>query len=129
MPESLLKKRLWHRSFPVNFVKFLRSPFFTEHLQWLCFWRILTLSRLFKLQQRKERDHPLSLCLTTFLAHSQTFRCLIRSFASFCIWNIHLTFLIVMTRLLLVTITPHLEISIWLNFTLTHQFKLGGVVF
>ena len=22
--------------FPVNFVKFLRTPFFTEHLQWLC---------------------------------------------------------------------------------------------
>ena len=28
----LLKKRLWHRCFPVNFVKFLRTPFFTEHL-------------------------------------------------------------------------------------------------
>ena len=29
MPESLFKKscRLWHRSFPVNFVKFLRTPF------------------------------------------------------------------------------------------------------
>ena len=24
---SLLKKRLWHRCFPVNFVKFLRTPF------------------------------------------------------------------------------------------------------
>ena len=29
------KKRLWHRSFPVNFVKFQRSPFFIEHLRWL----------------------------------------------------------------------------------------------
>ena len=28
-----LKKRLWHRDFPVNFVKFLiETPFFTEHL-------------------------------------------------------------------------------------------------
>ena len=26
-PASLLKKRLWHRCFPVNFVKFLRTPF------------------------------------------------------------------------------------------------------
>ena len=26
-PATLLKKRLWHRSFPVNFVKFLRTPF------------------------------------------------------------------------------------------------------
>ena len=24
---TLLKKRLWHRCFPVNFVKFLRRPF------------------------------------------------------------------------------------------------------
>ena len=32
---SLLKKRLWHRRFPVSFVKFLRAPFLTEHLWWL----------------------------------------------------------------------------------------------
>ena len=29
-----LKKRPWHRRFPVNFPKFLRTPFLTEHL-WL----------------------------------------------------------------------------------------------
>ena len=29
----LLKNRLWHRCFPVNFSKFIRTPFFTEHLQ------------------------------------------------------------------------------------------------
>ena len=34
-PATLLKKRLWHRCFPVNFVKFPRTPFLTEHLQWL----------------------------------------------------------------------------------------------
>ena len=34
-PATLLKKRLWHRCFPVNFVKFLRTPFFIEHLWWL----------------------------------------------------------------------------------------------
>ena len=27
--------RLQDRYFPVNFVKFLRIPFFTEHLRWL----------------------------------------------------------------------------------------------
>ena len=32
---KLLKKRLWHRCFPVNFAKSLRTPFFTEHLRWL----------------------------------------------------------------------------------------------
>ena len=27
----LLKKELWHRCFPVNFAKFLRTPIFKEH--------------------------------------------------------------------------------------------------
>ena len=31
-PATLLKKRFWQRCFPV---KFLRAPFFTEHLWWL----------------------------------------------------------------------------------------------
>ena len=26
-------QRLWHRCFPVNFVKFLGTPFLTEHLK------------------------------------------------------------------------------------------------
>ena len=30
-----LKKRLWHRCFTVNFAKFLRTLFVTEHLRWL----------------------------------------------------------------------------------------------
>ena len=29
-PATFLKKRLWHRRFPVNFAKFLRTPFLTE---------------------------------------------------------------------------------------------------
>ena len=32
-PATLLKKTLWHRSFPVTFAKFLRTPFLTEHLR------------------------------------------------------------------------------------------------
>ena len=32
---TLLKWRLWYRCFPVNFVKFLRTSFPTEHLWWL----------------------------------------------------------------------------------------------
>ena len=31
---TLLKKRLWHRCFPLNFAKFFRTPIFTEH-RWL----------------------------------------------------------------------------------------------
>ena len=32
---TLLKARLWHRCFPVNFVKFPRTPFLTEQFWWL----------------------------------------------------------------------------------------------
>ena len=31
-PATFLKKRLWHKCFPVNIEKFLRTPFVTEHL-------------------------------------------------------------------------------------------------
>ena len=34
-PATLLRKRLCHRCFPENFAKFLRTPFLTEHIQWL----------------------------------------------------------------------------------------------
>ena len=34
---TLLKKRPWHRGFPMNFAQFLRTPFVTEHLRWLLF--------------------------------------------------------------------------------------------
>ena len=34
-PTTLLKMRLWHRCFPVNFAKFLRIPCLTEHIRWL----------------------------------------------------------------------------------------------
>ena len=27
-----LKKRLWHRCFPVNFTKLLKTPFLSEHI-------------------------------------------------------------------------------------------------
>ena len=32
---TLLKRRLWRTCFPVNFAKFLRTPFLTEHFRWL----------------------------------------------------------------------------------------------
>ena len=35
MAAILFEKRLWYKCFPVNFVKIIRVPFFTEHLRWL----------------------------------------------------------------------------------------------
>ena len=37
-PATLLRKRLWHRYFPVNFAKFIRTPFIIELLYDGCFW-------------------------------------------------------------------------------------------
>ena len=34
-PATLLKKKLWHRCFPANSVKFIKTPFYKEHLLWL----------------------------------------------------------------------------------------------
>ena len=36
-PATLLKKRLWHRCFPVNFAKFLRN-LFSQNTSSGCFW-------------------------------------------------------------------------------------------
>ena len=33
-PATLVKKRLWHRCFPVNFANFIRTPSFMEYLRW-----------------------------------------------------------------------------------------------
>ena len=35
LPATFLKRRLWHRCFPLNFAKFLRTSSLTEHLRWL----------------------------------------------------------------------------------------------
>ena len=43
---DLLKKKLWDRCFPVNFAKFIRTPFFTEDLRWL----LLSVWNLSKIQ-------------------------------------------------------------------------------
>ena len=36
---ATLFKRPWHRCFPVNFAKFLRTPVLTEHLRWLLLYK------------------------------------------------------------------------------------------
>ena len=46
-PGTLLKERFQHGCLPVNFTKFLRTPFFTEHLS-SCFWMIFLISKIFK---------------------------------------------------------------------------------
>ena len=49
---TLLKKKLWHRHFPVNFAKFLRTPFMQNTsgrvlLEWHVFWNDIFLALVF----------------------------------------------------------------------------------
>ena len=57
MPESLLKKRLWHRCFAVNFVNFLRALILKnicgEHLQEKCATKFYDYFFLFNNQYRE----------------------------------------------------------------------------
>ena len=58
-PATLSKKRLWHRWFPGNLVKFLRAAFFIEHLRWLLlrheFPANIYLSKHFKVNKRNRK--------------------------------------------------------------------------
>ena len=58
-PATLLKKRLWHRCFPVDFVKFPRTSFFTEHL-----WTTASMFSLDKLLHLELRTCHLSVVPT-----------------------------------------------------------------
>ena len=42
---QLYYKRLQHKCSPVKFVKFLKTPFFTEHFRWLLLENLFRLSR------------------------------------------------------------------------------------
>ena len=59
-PAALLKMRLWHRCFPVNFVKFLRTPFLQNTSRRLLLYGF-SLSKLEKLSSESEELKEASL--------------------------------------------------------------------
>ena len=56
-----LKKRLWHRCFPVNCVKFLRTPFCTEHL-WVTASRVYVIYAASVNFKKKTEDTERTIC-------------------------------------------------------------------
>ena len=50
-PATLLKKRFWHRCFLVNFAKFLKTPFFIEHLWWLLLKEVIRIVFFMRVHQ------------------------------------------------------------------------------
>ena len=85
-PATLLKKRLWSRCFPVNFVKFLRTPFLTEHLWWL----LLKSKSKLRTMCRKNHENFKNSKLGCNLTGSYKKEYIHRHFyiqLSFCIWR------------------------------------------
>ena len=56
-PTTLLKKRLWHRCFPVNFVKFLSTPFLQNTSRRLLLCIKVTLTIICYLQLKNCKYH------------------------------------------------------------------------
>ena len=65
-PPTLLKKRLWHRCFPVNFAKFLRTPLYRTPLD-DCFWSMLTKYNHILVQNSPK--YRWGIFLSAFLSH------------------------------------------------------------
>ena len=62
---TLLKKRLWHRCFPMNFEKFLRTPYFTEHL-----WTTASIQTYWLVGERSYFKYLREICPIIFLLDS-----------------------------------------------------------
>ena len=73
-PATLLKKRLWHSCFPVNFVKFRRTPFFTEHPRWLFL--------MFLNQSSKKNVREIPVCRLFVYCYKTFFRILLTGSSS-----------------------------------------------
>ena len=67
-PATLLKKKLWHRGFPVNFAKSPRTSFLKEHPRWLLLYVVTFETSMFvAFQQKKLNFHKIVFiidCLT-----------------------------------------------------------------
>ena len=62
---KLLKKKPWHRCFPVNLAKFVRTPFLIEHLRWLL---LLFVIYLFNNDSFKSTFFMLNMAFNVFLS-------------------------------------------------------------
>ena len=81
---NFIKKRLWHRCFPVNMAKLLRTAFFIEHLWWLLpdFLQNLLKTTVKKIIQKFLKNYFL------FLAAAFLKITTLQVFRSFCLsWN------------------------------------------
>ena len=65
-PATLLKKRLWYRCFPVNFVKFVRTPFLQSISGWLLLYLFMITNKFFKFSTIV-RDRHQTLLLILFV--------------------------------------------------------------
>ena len=69
---TLLKRRFWRRSFPVNFAKFLRLPFFTEHFRWLLLFLVFLSKFLPAIVVPKDGTFPRNCFIRRLWRYSQS---------------------------------------------------------
>ena len=108
-PATLLKKRLWHMCFPVNLLKFLRTPFCKEHLRWLLlyylrqihiiiiFWwfsykQVHRPKQTSKMELLAKIVNDLQLLLTILITPSQMFDGLLNTPPKDCYWSLLINF-------------------------------------
>ena len=75
-PATSLKRKLWHRCFPVNFAKFLRTQFYRT-LLCDCFYILELLVRYILIYGEKAREMYKWLCQTSMMEHfcNNCFQC------------------------------------------------------
>ena len=89
---ALLKKRLWHRCFPVNYVKFPRTTFFIEHLWWL-----LLLNELIIIENGEPLQVIRWVALLRFSQNQSIRTQLVRCFLRHCFHRKHLRLLLLVS--------------------------------
>ena len=75
-PATLLKKRLWHRCFPVNCANFLRTPFLTDYVRsLLLIFKALCNTRILRTLPYLELCHVQILAYLGHEAYSESCLC------------------------------------------------------
>ena len=128
-PATLLKKRFWRWCFPVSFLKFLRTSFYKEHLQWLLLLFTISLKEF----STKIKSWKLVQCPLTYTYQVGYIQCFRDPSNTICLWSVNQCMLYVHSRLLEWVLTYY-TISVvtegyWLWVDFKPYFRIIAVVF
>ena len=81
-PATLLKKRLWHSSFPLNFAKFLKTPFLQNTSERLLLQYLIVLLNLLLLVLKIQKKHVFRMLLLVYCLGLKQLLCYKMSFSN-----------------------------------------------